>query len=375
MLQMITIRTLFFRILNVAIAALLFSIAISAQTPSPSPNINAGGTTDSGGKRAKPLSPEDKVKRWFEFDQLSAATRYHYIRNANRTINSNNVQWQFIAKFRVKFDRQNKYGVAANFATGSAITTLWNATGWGTGKFQDNVNLRQLYVYAKPTKSVEVQAGGLYFNYGESTEATTYDNDGYITGERLIIRSPKKLYFDEVSVTYARLADLTTPNVFRRFKHFNKQNYHQFLVRKQAGKYVSFSADYTFESGIDTLHQAVRFKIPKGHIFDAVLFENYERVDPDTNYGFNLYGEKKLGRMFTLSGGFADIHIRALNSDRFPPGKRFYISNIIRFSPEFSLTTQFTQGVGFIAPTVHRTRLDIIFNYNILETLKRTKLF
>ena len=73
--------------------------------------------------------------------------------------------------------------------------------------------------------------------------------------------------------------------------------------------------------------------------------------------------------------GFADIHIKALNGDRFPPGKRIYFNGVLKFSPEFSLITQFTEGVGFIAPTVPRTRVDVILSYNILESLKRTKLF
>lgn len=329
-------------------------------SPSPTPDIQ---------------SPKDKIKRWFEFEQLSAAMRYHFIENENKRKAANNVQYQFVAKMRFNFDPKGRYSVAANLASGPSFTTLWNNTGWGTGSTQRNFNVRQLYFDAKPTKAVEIQLGGLYVNYGENTEAITYDNDGYITGERIQLRLPKKLYFDEVSVTYARLADVTRPNVFNRFKRFDKQNYHQFLVRKQVSKSVGFSADYTFESGIDTFHQAVRVKLPKKKFIDTFLFENYERVDPDSSYGFNVFAEKQLNKIFTLNGGFADINIKALNADRFPPGKRLYFTGLMKLSREFSLTAQFIQGVGFIAPTIARTRVDVIFSYNILETLKRTKLF
>lgn len=334
---------------------------VSGQTPSPTP--------------AKTPSTKEKVKRWFEFDQLSLLDRYHFIENDNNKKAANNDQYQFVAKFRVKFDPHGKYSVAANLATGPSFTTLWNTSGWGTGKTQRNLNIRQLYFDAKPTKAVEVQVGGLYVNYGENTEAVTYDNDSYISGERARLFLPKKLYFDEVSATFARLADASQPNVFNRFRRFDKQNYHQILVRKQLNKMVGFSADYTFESGRDTFHEAVKFTLPKKQIIDTFLFENYERVDPDRSYGFNVFAEKKLNKIFTLSGGFADIHIPALNADRFPPGKRVYFTGIARLSREFTLMTQFTQGVGFIAPAVVRTRLDITLNYNILETLRRTKLF
>lgn len=360
------------RALFLTLLFLLIAGQVTGQTPAPTPETQ--GQIDS---KAQPgnTSTKDKIKRWFEFEQLAVLSRYHFIENDNNSKAANNNQFQFVAKFRVKFDPAGKYSVAANLATGAVFTTFWNATGVGTGKFQKNLNFRQLYFDAKPVKGVEVQVGGLYVNYGENTEATTYDSDGYITGERIQLRMPKKLYFDEVSITYARLADSIVPNVFNRFRRFDKQNYHQFLVRKQINKSIGFSGDYTFESGIDTFHQAVKFKLPKKQIIDTFIFENYERIDPDRSYGFNAFGEKKLGKLFTLSGGFADIHIKAFNSDRFAPGKRVYVNGLLKLSRELSLLAQFTQGVGYIAPTVVRTRFDFILNYNILETLKRTKLF
>jgi hypothetical protein len=190
------------------------------------------------------------------------------------------------------------------------------------------------------------------------------------------VRSPKKLYFDEVSATFASLQDLTVPNLFKRVKHFDNQNYHQFLVRKQFTRVVGFSADYTFLSGIDTLHQAIRLKLPRKYGLDTLLFEQYERVDPDKDYGFDIFADRKLNKMFTIAGGFARTKIiPPLNSDRFPPGKRVYFVGTMRLTPEFSFTVQATEGVGFIAPAVHRTRISTAFTYNILETLKRTRFF
>lgn len=352
---------------------LLNGIAVNAQmtsaSPSPVPN-----TQNSAKKTTANATTKDKVKRWFEFEQLSGLTRYHFIENANKTKAANNIQYQFTDKMRFKFDPQGHYSVAATLATGPSFITLWNSTGWGTGSTQRHLNFRQLYFDAKPSKVVEVQIGGLYVNYGVNTEAVTYDNDNFITGERVQLHHPKKLFFDEISVTYARLADPNVPNVFNRFKRFDKQNYHQFLVRKQLNKSIEFSADYSFESGIDTFHEAVKVKLPKKQIIDTFLFENYERVDSNHSYGYNIFGEKQLNKMFILSGGFADTHMK-LNADRFPPGKRVYFTSLIKLSREFSFTTQFTQGVGIIAPAIARTRLDLTLNYNILETLRRTKLF
>ena len=325
--------------------------------------------------KGKDPTIKDKIARWFEIEQLTAATRYHFIENDNKTKGANNDQYQFIGKFRFKFDKKGKYSIDTNLGTGPSFTSFWNASGWGTGAQLRDLNLRQLYFDAKPNKAVEVQFGGISINYGDGTEAITYDNDNYITGARVQIRAPKKLYFDEISLTTATLADINRPDIFHRLRHLDLQNYHQLLVRKQFNKTIGVTGDYTFESGIDTFHQAVKIKAPPKKFIDTFLFENYERVDPDRSYGFNIFGEKKLNKRFTASGGFADIHIKALNGDRFPPGKRFYFTSQAKLLPEITLMLQLTQGVGPIGPNIPRSRIDITLTYNILESLKRTKLF
>ena len=340
-------------------------------TPTPSPVPREPAKTPQG----KSSTTEAKVKRWFEIDQLTASTRYHFIENENKQKPANNDNYQLIARFRFKFDPKGKYSVAANFATGPSFISEWNNSPWGTGTLQRSFALRQFYFDAKPRKEVEVQVGGLYVNYGETTETLTYDADGYIQGERVQIRSPKHLYFDEISVTYASLKDLIQPQFFRRVKHFGQQNYHQFLVRKQINKNIRFSADYTFESGRDTLHEAIRFKLPPKHLVDNILFEQYQRVDPEKDYGFNLFADRQLSKRFTLSGGFVRNKVLVLNWDRFPPGKRFYMNGLLKLCPEFSVTAQVTEGVGALRPNVARTRVDVILTYNILETLKRTRFF
>lgn len=320
--------------------------------------------------------PHPEVKRWFDLEALTVSARYRYIQNRNGTTAANQLQYQFVGRGIFKFDRKGRYSIHAGLFTGDTITGGWNTTGWGTGNLQTNLYLKQLYFDARPVRSLEIQYGGIGVNNGENTEITGYDNDVYITGERVQLRRPKQLYFDEISVTYAYLGDNTRPSVFRRFKHLDRSNYHQFLVRKQVNKRVGFSADYTFESGIDTLRQAVKLKLPESRIADSFLFENYERVDETHGYGFGLTGEKKIGKDLTLTGGVTKISHRMLNGDRYPPGTRLYLLAAYKFSPEFTLTCGIFQGVGPLAtPTTPRTRLDIIATYNILSLLHRTKLY
>ncbi len=352
--------------------AMVYLLPSFAQTPSPTPAaaVKAPQTATAG----KARSDADKFKRWFEFDTLSLATRYHYIRNTNGHLVTDNGQYGVQAKGHFKFDSKGRYSVYAGLYTGNPFNSGWNNTGFGAPRYTTNLYLKQLYFDAKPLKSLEFQVGGITPYNGENTEVTGYDTDGFMMGERVYIRAPKHAYFDEISITNGFIGDLNKPSVFHRFKHLDKSNYHQFMVRKQVNKMVAFSVDYTFDSGVDILRQGLKVTLPKGRVLDMLQFENYERLDPSPGYGFHVYGQKKLHKYLTLGGGFARIDRTMLNADRFPRGDRFYLTSITNFSKEFSLTATYIHGVAELLPTVARTRVNIIFTYNLLETLRRKKL-
>ncbi len=356
-----------------AVISISLTITAASQTPSRTPP-----PTDTSSIPARSSGSPGKVsfKRWFEIDALSVSTRYRFIENDAGFITNNQNQWQFNGRGRFKFDREGRYRVYAVARTGLSISSGWNNTGWGTGDGQTNVYLKQLFFEAKPVKPVGVQVGGIGFNNGEATEVIGYDNDAYLMGERVQLRSPKRLYFDEVSVTFGHVGDVSRPNVFRRFKRLDEWNYHQTLVRKKLNNAVSVSADYTYESGRDTLRQAIRFKPPRGKPLDTILFENYEEVSPHAGYGFNIFGERQFRNRFTLGGGFTRIDRPMLNGDRYQPGKRVYMTSNLRISREFSVSTALIRGVGELpAASTPRTRLDIILTYNVLESLRKHKIF
>jgi hypothetical protein len=71
---------------------------------------------------------------------------------------------------------------------------------------------------------------------GEATEITTYNNDGFLTGQRVIARRPRELFFDEIVYTAGFFGDITTPNLNRRYHRLKQGNYHQFIVSKNFGE-------------------------------------------------------------------------------------------------------------------------------------------
>ncbi|MGI8811009.1 MAG: hypothetical protein ACR2IH_00585 [Pyrinomonadaceae bacterium] len=328
-----------------------------------------------GPARAEAADRAARIKRWFEFDEFAVSSRYRFIDNAGGTTVSNALQYRVAGRGRFKLDRGGKYSIVAGLYSGNTFTGGWNATGLGTGSVQTNLYLKQLYLDARPVKSVEIQFGGIGINNGDNTEATGYDNDAYITGERIIIRRPKAFYFDEISLTNAHLGDLNHPSIFRRLDNFAKSNYHQLLVRKQVNKRVGFSADYTFVSGSDTFREAVKVKTPETHFVDLVVFENYQRFDGPGRYGFNLFGERKFGKKLTLDGGFAHIDASSLlNGDRYTRGNQIHATGTYHLNPEFSIASFIDRHIGPEFPNLPRTRFELIFGYNLLELLRRHNL-
>jgi len=353
--------------------ALGFLYVGSAMAQSPTPVPVVPPPKDTVAAAAKP-SRLPGLKRWLAIEAFSVSARYRIIQNGMGDVTANQLQYQVAIRGRFKFDGKGRYSVVAGLYTGSFFNSGWNSTGLGTGTASTNLYLKHLYFDARPTKSLQFQIGGLGVNNGENTEATGYDNDAFIMGERIIIKAPKKLYFDEISVTNAHLGELNQPSVFRRFGNLSKPNYRQVLVRKEVNKRFAFSADYTHDSGTDTLRQAVRIMTPGTRLIDRVVFENYQRFNGPGRYGFNLFGERKLSSKVALNAGIAHIDAVMLNGDRFPKGTRMHATATYKPRAELTVTAAFTQGLGPAAPALPRTRFEIIFSYNILETLRRHRL-
>ena len=339
------------------IFVLMIAGIAEAQSPAPSPVVHK------------------EIKRWFDFETLSAATRNRYVKT-DGGLTTDPLQYQLVARGRFKFDSKGKYSVVGLLTTGNNIQSGWNLTGLGTGNGQVRLYAKQLYFDAKPIKQIEVQFGGIAPNYGENTEITAYDNDVYLMGERVSIRHPKRLYFDEISFTNAFIGDLTEPNVFLRFKRLSESTYRQFLVRKTINKRASFSVDYTFDTGTHMFRQAIKLTVPELKLVDTLRYENYERLDPNPGYGFALTGEKKVGKKLNFLGGFTKISHTLLNGDRYQRGTRVYFHTAYKITPELSIGPVIIQAIGPLDVRARpRTRFEFIASYNFLEALHRHRIF
>lgn len=318
-------------------------------------------------------SQREGLDRWVELQAATVGFRFRHVTNSAGVTTTRQLQHQEAIKGRFKFDAAGRYSLHVGVFSGDSFSGSWSNTGAGTGHPSGKLRLKQIYFAAEPFKGVEEQYGSLYVARGENTEITTYDNDAYITGQRLSFRRAPQLFFDEVTITYAYLGDVNAPSFFRRWRRLSQSNYHQFLVVKKLGQRAAVSADYTFHNGAETLHQAAKVNAGELRIVDSVRFENYQRLDVRPNYGFAVSAEKKLSKRLSLGGGYADIDSAygGLNADRFNKGKRVFASGSFALTPELGVSAFGAKGVSDAYTTSNQTRLDVIVSYDILKAVRR----
>jgi hypothetical protein len=333
---------------------------------------------------APPSAVRARIARWFELQNATLNLRVRYIDNPAGTVTTRQLQHRETLRARVKFDASARYSLNLGLFTGARFTSGWDNTGWGLRDAQNNLAFKAAYFAAMPVSGVEAQYGGFYILRGESTELTTYDEDGYLVGQRISIRRPKNLFVDELSATVGYLApDPEDIPISKRTKYLDDTpNYRHFLVGKKFGTRAGVSGDFTYAAGAKTWREAINVKTPELRVVDTVIFENYQRVNRHADAGFAVTLDKAIRRNVSVNGGYASIDMEYgdLNADRFQVGNRVFAAVIYTISPRFSASAFITRDIGTGVPpsaraTFQRTLSNVVFSYNALPDLRRSGLF
>jgi hypothetical protein len=201
------------------------------------------------------------IARWLDAQALDVSARYDYIEDARARTLQNRIQTQGQIRGRLKLDDAGRYSVHAGLTTGNNFSSGWNATGIGTGEGTARIYLTQLFVAAEPLNGIEVQYGSVYPARGQSTEITTYDNDGYITAGRLSLRRPRQLFLDDITVSVGYVGYLDRAFVFDRTGAFSRQNYWQLLASKEVLPGLTVSTDYSVIADDGMLRQGATWRL------------------------------------------------------------------------------------------------------------------
>ncbi len=346
-----------------------------------------------------------KFDRWIDLKQMDFSLRYRSTFDSNNAHEYDQAQQRSIIDGKFKFDKAGRYGIAFHGSSGKYFNWAYaDFMGGGSEQGFDRefakatptqqiaVNayetpaqdaqqiasggwsfyIRRLYLDIEPITGIEGQYGSLDINRGAASEITSYDDDGYIDGGRILIKRPKNFFFDEASITYAYFGDLYTPNFFARGERLAHSNYHQFLLRKQAGQRLNASFDYTWQDASNTLREAADVRVPESRVVDDVRVEVYERLNRISfpgvqdfvpgGKGYAITGTKRyIFHRFDLDGGYAHIDehqtvltqsesaatlTMAVNGDSYGLGNRYFIHPTIRLSSCLVATGFYTHEIG-----------------------------
>jgi hypothetical protein len=311
------------------------------------------------------------VRRWIDVQNMHLSTRFRWVESNTGRITSSTLQWQPNVRARFLFDREARYAIHAGAFSGNQFVSSWNNTGAGLGAFAGDFNVKQLFFSAAPQRGLEVQIGGLYILRGENTEITSYDNDAYIVGERVVV-SRGQGRFAQLAATVGHIGDYRIPNVFERLDSLFDVNYGQLLVGARAGSHVNLSADYTYEDGRDLLREGVAIRLPDRALpLTAIRLEAYQRVSDIAGRGFNVSGDVRITRAFTVTAGVAHVDENYIipgymspNADRYERGTRFYSFGTYALTRELSVGYFHGEAfnIDFDIPNEHRWEILVTFN-------------
>jgi len=262
------------------------------------------------------------------------------------------------------------------------------STGWG-------VSMRELNFSATPVKALTVEFGSFGFERGVATEATTFDEDGYLDGERVMVRMPKRLFFDQIGFTSAFFGNVNTPSMFDRGSAFKHSNYRQVFANKQWNDRVAFSAEYNWLNDTNTLREAAVVKTPETKIVDGVRFEMYQRLNTVNLQGLNVAGgsgfavtlQKSVSNRLSGDVGFAAIDkdysvyfgdrffhavAFALNGDQYGLGKRPFIHASYKVNPVVTAYGFYTHETGQEINTLNKQGVNAGLTFD-LKALANTE--
>lgn len=323
------------------------------------------------------------IRRWLDVQSLHAGTRFRWFKDSGERLRSSALQWQAQLRARFFVDEDGRYSIGTFTSTGSSFPSSWNNTGGGPGEFTSPFNIKQLFFSAKPVDGLELQFGGLHFNRGELGEHITYDNDGYLVGERVTWRRDNKR-LTEVSVTAGFFggSDYNDVNVFKRFDRMGDFNYAQVLVGLKLHPRVAASVDYTYEDGRDIFRQGINVRMPEAvRLLSAVKFEAYQRPSDEDGYGFNVSGDLRYKR-YSLTAGVMSVDEfygsparQPFNADRYENGTRQYTIHTFQLTPALQFVMFQTEAFATDFPIALKHRFDALVTFNPTAWLKQKGVF
>lgn len=257
---------------------------------------------------------------------------------------------------------------------------------------------RELYFRATPVDAVTVEVGSFGIERGLSSEITTFDDDGYITGERIRFHDRKHLFFDQIGYTNAFFGKVGTPNFLDRTDTMNPKNtnYRQVFASRRINTHLSASAEYTYQLGTHALRQAVAIDTPEWRCIKKLHVEAYQRLNPVSfqgvtaagGAGFAASADADVAKRFTANFGYAQIDKDnssyggsryfhsvgfGLNGDSYSEGRRVFVRGALKLTNTLSAVSSYNHVVGPYVLTYDQENITAGMELNLKALLNTGK--
>jgi hypothetical protein len=326
---------------------------------------------------SQPADPP--IRRWLDVQTFTLYTRYRFTETSRDVTTTNQLQYKDSFRARFNIDPEKRYTVNFGYFSGNNFVGTWNNWGVGHGTdFDGHDNyMKQLYVSAEPVKGFTGEVGGLYLNRGDADEWTTYDEDGYLVGERATVKRPKQLYLDEITVTRAAIGPQNTPNLASRWDGFSNPNYTQVLGVKRVNPLVSGSFEYERLVGGDVFRAAITLHFDKRSPISTVRWQEYRRTNLHAAWGGAIWAEGKVTRFARVQGGYVSVDrfYGGWNADRMQSGRRVFVSAAIPIYGPIAASLYATQALDDTFTVPIARRFDAVISYDVLAQLRQAHIF
>jgi hypothetical protein len=338
-----------------------------ATTSRPEPDTSGYGVVEDlmHARRSHDDSAAAHATRRVDVSTAALGLRVRGLQSTNAGAVSNQVQITGALRGRTTIGRNGFVAIHGGLASGRGFNSGWNATGIGSGGAAHDLAVKQLFVAIRPLRHVDVEAGGLYFARGQSTEATSYDNDGYLVGERAVITIPPIWFVDTLSLTRGHVGDLTRASVFDRLRRLDRANYYQALGEKRIAG-AAFSVDYTRNESRHVIRGGAAIDLNRRLFVDRIRVEGYARATTAAAHGYAISVQRMVpfALMSSLGISSIDAEYGPLNGDLYGRGRRLFGSVSKRFRRALLASAQVATALGQDT-SPPRTRFDLSVAYDV----------
>lgn len=278
-----------------------------------------------------------------------SSLRYRYEKDSEGEVSWNGIQNLIKFDFAIQFF-DSKVSLDIGVANGRNFTGAWDPILDASRDRESTLFVRRLSLTARPNEAIELKVGSFDPVYGNGSQHSSLDEDGYIVGYRGSITLEQTGFV----ITGGFLGDLDRPNVIGRLHRLKELNYLQVQINQAIAEFLKASLEYQQFDGTPYGRLALVLDLTKlTHFMDSIAVEGLSQLrDPSGANVVTVQLRKRLQRF--VAGQDMDISLIAVRKNpnfgretQYPLYGRLEDGHSIRLRLRFPSIYQTRSGVRF----------------------------